>query len=451
MSQNKQEAILPDSALADAPLVGHEVIATHGNVNHWIEPWYGAYAILGALASGLAVITIPLVITAGGGSATVIGSTIAAQNIGALFAPFWGATADRTRAYRTVFFLGFILIALGFAGLSGLRGLGAWSCCAFLIGFGTGASNTVAGLFVVEFAPKAEWGQRISWLQTFNALGSVLGMALAGLLAPHLGTLLASLLVIPALILGNRGLPVPHSQFRVPRPHLRRAEWMHLMHRGGPNAASVVAHLHRPRLRDLEALRGAVGSGFGLFLLSWFLFSLAVSSFSSLYPVLMQKNFSISVAQSALLMSIATALSIPLYNVAGRLIGRRGPAAILGFGIAGRAIALVGLAVVAFLHLPAAILPVLVLFGLYQGIWPLLSVASNDMAAELAPFGEGAAMGLFNAAAAVASAAGAIAGGVVADRFGYPAVSLFAAAGLGAALACVVVLSRRNNPVAASA
>ena len=168
MSENKQETTLPDSALADAPLAEHEVIATRGNVNHWIEPWYGAYAILGALASGLAVITIPLVITTGGGSATVIGSTIAAQNIGALFAPFWGTVADRTRAYRTVFFLGFILIALGFAGLSGLRGLGVWTSCAFLIGFGTGASNTVACLFVVEFAPKAEWGQRISWLHVVD-------------------------------------------------------------------------------------------------------------------------------------------------------------------------------------------------------------------------------------------------------------------------------------------
>jgi len=451
MSENKQEATLPDSALADAPLVEHEVIATRGNIHRWIEPWYGAYAILGALASGLAVISIPLVITAGGGSATGIGCTIAAQNIGALFAPFWGAVADRTRAYRMVFFLGFILIALGFAGLSSLRGLDAWTGCAFLIGFGTGASNTVASLFVVEFAPKAEWGQRISWMQTFNALGSVLGMAVAGLLAPHFGTLLAALLVIPALILGNRGLPVPSSRFHVARPHLRPAEWMHLMHRGGPNAASVVAHLHRLRLSDLAALRGAVSSRFGMFLLSWFLFSLAVSSFSSLYPVLMQKNFSVSVAQSALLMSIATALSIPLYNVAGRLIGRRGPTAVLGLGIAGRVVGLAGLGAVGFLHLPGAIVPVFILFGLYQGIWPLLSVASNDLAAELAPFGEGAAMGLFNAVAAIASAAGAIAGGVVADRFGYPAVSLFAAIGVGAAFACVVALGRRSNRVAASA
>jgi hypothetical protein len=32
---------------------GRQVIATRGDISRWIEPWYVAYAILGALASGL--------------------------------------------------------------------------------------------------------------------------------------------------------------------------------------------------------------------------------------------------------------------------------------------------------------------------------------------------------------------------------------------------------------
>jgi MFS family permease len=428
-----------------------EVIATHGNIHRWIEPWYGAYAILGALASGIAVIAIPLVVTGGGGTATVIVTAIAAQNIGALFAPFWGAVADRSKAYRVIFFLGFILIGLGFLVLSAVQGLPAWTGGAFLIGLGTGASNTVASLFVVEFTPKEEWGQRISWLQTFNALGSVLGMALAGLLAPRLDTLLAALLVIPAIIMGGRGLPVPASRFFSPRPHLHPAEMLHLMHRSGPNAASVMAHFHRPTLAAFRTLRGPLSSGFGVFLLCWFLFSMAVSSFASLYPVLMEKSFSVSVAQSSLLMSIATGLSIPLYNFAGRLVTRRGPVAALGIGIAGRMIGLLGLGTVGFLHVGWAMLPVIILFGLYQGIWPLLSVASNDLTAGLAPFGEGAAMGLFNATAAIASAVGAVLGGKVADDFGYPAVSLFAGGVAILALACVLALLRRGASAAAAA
>jgi len=428
---------------ASAPQTpAREVIATD-NIKRWIEPWYGAYAILGALASGLAVIAIPLVVTDGGGGATEIGTAIAAQNIGALFAPVWGTMADRTKAYRAIFFLGFILIGLGFLALSAFGGLAAWAGGAFLIGFGTGASNTVASLFVVEFTPPAEWGPRISWMQTFNAAGSVLGMALAGLLAPRLDTLLAALLVIPAIVMGGRGLPVPGGRLHIPRPRLHAAQFVHLLHRSGPNAASVVAAVHRPRMGELlNTLRTAMRTGFGLFLAAWFLFSLAVSSFASLYPVLMAKSYGIEVAQSALLMSIATALSIPLYNYAGRLVTRRGPAFTLGIGIGGRMLGLAGLGAVAFMHVGWAMLPVILLFGLYQGIWPLLSVAANDLAAGLAPFGEGAAMGLFNAAAAIASAAGAIAGGAVADRFGYGAVSLFAATVALLALAFVLPLSR---------
>jgi hypothetical protein len=293
--------------------------------------------------------------------------------------------------------------------------------------------------------PRNEWSQRITWLQTFNALGSVLGMAIAGLLAPRIGTLIATLSVIPAIVLGSRGLPVPRARFHIPRPHLNGSELGHLQRHAGPNAATGVAYLHRPRLTEFAALGSALTSGFGLFLASWFLFSLAVSSFASLYPVLMLKSFGVTVAQSSLLISIATAVSIPLYNFAGRLTSRRGPAAVLEIGSGGRMVGLVGLAVVAHLHPATAILPVIVPFGVYQGIWPLLSVASNDLAAGLAPFGEGAAMGLFNAVAAIASALGAIPGGKVADMFGYPAVSLFAALGALLALACVTVLVRTRR------
>jgi MFS family permease len=297
---------------------------------------------------------------------------------------------------------------------------------------------------VVEFTPKDEWSQRISWLQTFNAVGSVLGMAIGGLLEPRAGTLIASISVIPAIVLGGRGLPVPGGRFHIPHPDLSGSELKHLQGHAGPNAAAVVAYLHRPRLAEFAALGSALTSRFGLFLVSWFVFSMAVSSFGSLYPVLMLKGFGFTIAQSSLLISISTAVSIPLYNFSGRLAYRRGPAAMLGIGIGigGRLVGLSGLAVVAYLHPGTATLPVIVLFGLYQGIWPLISVASNDLAAGLAPFGEGAAMGLFNAAAAIASALGAIVGGKVADMFGYPAVSLFAALGALLALACVTVLVR---------
>src|SRR5215469_4619357 len=97
---------MPNQEPQSAPQSWHQVIAVHGSFWRWIEPWYGAYAILGALASGLAALLIPLVIEREGGSATAIGAAVAAQNIGAVSAPIWGELADRGKAYRVIFFSG---------------------------------------------------------------------------------------------------------------------------------------------------------------------------------------------------------------------------------------------------------------------------------------------------------------------------------------------------------
>jgi MFS transporter, DHA1 family, tetracycline resistance protein len=432
-----------------SPINKAPVIPT-GNVLRWIEPWYVAYAILGALASGAAVILIPLMVVERGGTAIQIGMAIAAQNCGAFSAPLWGWICDKSKAYRFVFFGGFLLIAAGFISFALIDSRIVWIVGSFLIGFGTAASNTVASLFIVEFTPEKEWSQRISWLQTFNAIGAVLGMAGAGLLHPELGMLLAAALVAPALLVGGMGLPVVSGPFHV--PNINREKLALLARRIEPLTGSVVSHLHALHLSDFnKPLRAACSSSFGIFLTGWFFFSFGVSSFSSLYPILMKNNFGMSVRSSSLLMSIATAVSIALYNVAGRLTTRRGPASILSIGIAIRTMTLIGLGLLALTHLSSPLLPAILLFGLFQGIWPLISVASNDLSAALAPCGEGIAMGLFSAAAAIASAGGAITGGAIADRFGYPTVSLFAAAGTAISFACIFHLATSDRQVPKSA
>jgi MFS transporter, DHA1 family, tetracycline resistance protein len=435
---------MPQGPASSAPVpVHHSTAVIPGrHLGRWIEPWYLAYAILGALASGSAVILIPLAVVGRGGSATQVGAAIAALNVGALFAPFWGWLSDRFKDYRPIFFGGFLLIGAGFLSFALTANASMCLVGAFLIGFGTGASNTVACLFVVEFTPASEWGQRISWLQAFNAIGSVLGLAGAGLLRTERGMLVSALLVVPALLVGGLGLPVPGGKFHVPHVKATRALLASVARRVEP----LTGWLHPFHFSDFKEVGSLFATSFGVFLTAWFFLSFAISSFSSLYPVLMLKSFGLTVAKSSLLISVATALSIPLYNFAGRLTNRRGPTFVLSIGIAVRFLALAGLWLVGIFHLASPLLLVVVLFGSFQGIWPLLSVASNDLSAALAPFGKGAALGLFNAAAAIASAGGAVAGGAVAERFGYPSASLFAACGTAVALACVFSLSRRRPP-----
>ena len=111
-----------------------------------------------------------------------------------------------------------------------------------------------------------------------------------------------------------------------------------------------------------------------------------------------------------------------------------------------RLLAMAGMAVLAYIHSGFGHWGAVVLFALFQGIWPFLSVASNDLSPSLAPFGEGPAMGLFNAVAAIASACGAVAGGAIADYFGYSAVPLFAALTIMAAVATVRQRPTTSHP-----
>jgi hypothetical protein len=63
----KLNSWIRNGQIADTP------VTVKGPVYRWIEPWYLAYAILGALASGLAVILIPVVVTNSGGSSDRFG------------------------------------------------------------------------------------------------------------------------------------------------------------------------------------------------------------------------------------------------------------------------------------------------------------------------------------------------------------------------------------------
>ena len=107
----------------------------------------------------------------------------------------------------------------------------------------------MASLFVVEFTPKSEWSQRISWLQTFNACGSVLGMAAAGFLVPEVGMAVAALLVLPAVAIGSKGLPVPGGPLHLPHM-LTGEELAALVRHGGPSAAAL--HTHHWRLHTFS-------------------------------------------------------------------------------------------------------------------------------------------------------------------------------------------------------
>jgi DHA1 family tetracycline resistance protein-like MFS transporter len=148
-------------------------------LRRWVEPWYLAYALLGATAAGLTSILLPLAVSHTG-SATHIGLVMAAVSLGGLTAPLWGGLADRYRLHRWLLAGGLLVTAGGLAVFPFTTQPAAWFGLALLQGIGAAAAATVANLFVVEAHPKCEWDERIGWLQTFYGGGQVAGLLLAG-------------------------------------------------------------------------------------------------------------------------------------------------------------------------------------------------------------------------------------------------------------------------------
>ncbi len=80
------------------------------------------------------------------------------------------------------------------------------------------------------------------------------------------------------------------------------------------------------------------------------------------------------------------------------------------------------------------IIPGLLGFILIILAWPLLSISSTILTADLAPFSEGAAMGLYNAFGAVATVIGTFLSGPLIQWIGYTTLPMMGAVGILIAL-----------------
>jgi MFS family permease len=395
----------------------------------WIEPWYISYALLGAAASGVIPILLPLSVARAAGPAEV-GLVMAAFSLGGLTAPLWGRLADIHRLHRLLLAGGLAGLAAGAAAVTGARSLAGFLSLAFLQGSALAAASTVAMLFIVEAHPEQEWDTRIGWLQAFSAAGQVAGLVAAGALgarAPAQGLWLAGGLaaaaVVPALA-GTPRIPAAPLARRPPLAHATRyAEWP---------TVSPQRMYHHLRRGSLQRLRGSTRPGLGLFLAGWLASFTGSAAFFSLYPVLMLGEYGVSPGRSSIGFAVAAAAGLLLYGPAGRWSGRspgrRGPLLLLRAGLGVRLAAFLLLWGLTVAPLSLRGWPALAAFLLVVLAWSLLGVGSAALVAELS-HREGDGMGIFNAVTAAGGVIGAVAGGWAAGALGYAAVPVLGVGG----------------------
>jgi MFS family permease len=417
----------------------------------YVQPWYTAYLLLGMVTAGLLPVLLPLAIEARSGEVVSVAYVMGTYNLGLLTSPLWGMLAERGNIYRRLFPGTFLITGFAVAAMSLSSYLPTWIALAFALGAGAGGAATLATLFVVDFAPRLEWESRIGWLQSFNGSGQVAGLLLAstfsaGQFAAGLWVAAGSLL--PAMLMSRVGLP--RSGTEPPFPHREHIHTLDIRtlsifpRINSPSGLGV--HIYHLDWRGLERLPRVMGTPFGRFLLSWFLLSLGVAGFFSYFPLMLKETHNIAVRDSAIIYAVSAALGIGLYVLTSHLTSRYTARRVYHAGLILRIVGFALLSIPVLTSMVDRSLLGMAGFAFIVLAWPILSVSGTDLAARLTPFSEGAAMGMLNAALALATAIGTIITGALVHLWGYGAVLEVAFAGLVVSLLLRIETPEDGSP-----
>lgn len=415
-----------------------------------VAPWYAAYLILGLLTSGMLPFLLPLVIADISHQLGTVAYVTGAYNLGLLPAPLLGRLAERAHLHRPLFFGAFVVFALAFAAFPHVSSVGPWFVLALLIGVATGAAATVATLFIVDFAPRAEWESRIGWLQSFNGAGQLVGLLMAGAFASGgfgIGFTLAGGLALVALVVGHFGLPQDGAH-RVRDQTLGHVSLLPMLGAAqiGTAFGGLLHHSHHLQWAGLQVMRGALRGPFARVLIAWACYNFGVAAFFAYYPLMMRRSYGVAPEVTAIVYAIAAGVGVFLFLLASRLSTRYGGRIVFQAGIAVRLLGFLLLGLPYVVTPPFVSVVALTGFVLIMLAWPVISVSGTMLAAHLTTIGEGAAIGLLSAIGALATVLGTFAGGPLVRGFGYGTTPLIALVGLGCAE--FIMLRHRRRRVA---
>lgn len=420
----------------------------------YMRPWYFAYLLLGIVTAGIVPVLMPLMMMGVSHNLLGVAYVMGMFDVGLLTSPLWGVFAERHKSYRTLFLTGFLLSTIAIAVFPFMQSLALWMLAAFLLGAGSSGAATMASLLIVDFEPSSEWEPRIGLLQSFNGTGQVVGLLLAGVFSHgtfSTGLWVAAAVLAPSLVIARVGLPTASRSGEEPKremhPH-RGLDMRALSAFPHINLLSGVSfHFHALNMSGLRRLPEAIGSPFGRALLSWLMLALGVAGFFTYFPLMLAHSYNMNPHLSSLIYAVAAAVGIVLFVLAGQWSARLGAGRVYRFGLWLRVIAF------ALLWLPF-IVPIghhftfaLAGFSLIVIAWPIISVSGTNLAAYLAPFSEGEAMGLFNATWALGTVIGAFTSGPLIAVFGYQSIIIVALAGISLSIAIGWRLSQpTTNP-----
>lgn len=406
------------------------------SLTRYSEFWYSGYAFQAAVVFGTGGILMPIIVNKAG-NAAMAGTVIAFFYIGQMMAPIIGAITDRTGMHRLFYLVGYVLLAVGLGLFPFTSLLWFWIGLAFIQGVGSGSTNTVASMFIVEYKPKGEWDQRIGLLQTFYGIGQCGGLVLVSYLQsrPEVGLMVSAGMMLPGIILGAIHLPPSHRHKKPDQVAFERRR-----HKPPRSISSLLAQYEVSGLKAAKHMKTEWFSAFGLFILGWFFVMLATWLLGTLFPLVMKDALHVSYRLSSLYYAIGAAIGIFAYAPSGTLGKKIGDGWVVAIGTVMTVGAFVGLAFLAYVKtgmnawlIPFVYIPIPI-------AWSPLMVGGTAWTAQLATVKEGEALGLFNATTSVSCVISAFGAGLLGHNLGYGSILLVAMISSGLALACFLGL-----------
>ncbi len=421
----------------------------------WIEPWYVAF-FLANLVMGASSILVPLkldrVLHQGPSRLGLLSSVAStAAVIGSLV---WGRLSDAVHRRKAFVVTSYIVVGISHCGLALSTTYGGLVLYNAVLSLFWVANASVAVLLVIEEADQRIWETHISALNLAGALGWLSGLAVGGGIVSTALSLLSDRLGIQVLLLGLGAAAIVAgglAAWLLPptKPLFTERRFRGIMIAAGNLLLEAwrfnPLHLyHRFSLRRLPGLRTETR----VFLLASFLAFAGIGFFA--IPLVLLLSQRLGFTPSTVFFSYVLLHSgiVLAYPFALHRIRKRGNRRVQIGALSIRAglFVLAGGLLWSGARVPwAAVAPFLFLVGV---TWSFFQLSGVALASRLAaPENRGLALGTYNAIAGGSTIIAGVASGYLAQRVGYHATHLVAAALLCAA---VTILSRLPDPIPSS-
>ena len=388
---------------------------------HRFELWFVAGALVSGVTYGIVPMLLPQFVSAQGGNAMVVGTTMGVLFIGCLFAPLWGILAEHFHIHRPLAVLSAALAGAALSQVATSDQRWVWISGIAVVGACATGSTVIGGLLVAERAPRDDWPKRQGAAVMTYATGTAGGLAIAALFSgesAQYGLRFGGMVLLAAAGVALVLLPwVPRKR------NARRADAVdldgHPVMRQAPEEGDGLAEVELPRWKTPLAL----------FVVGFGLLHLASCLVLFQYPLLAPGVFDLTPGAAAAIFAAAALAAVVWYPAVGRTARTREPVEVVTRASWMRAVVFGELAVLATLTVGWSALGAAALFFVFRNTWPSVYAGATEGPMAVVPAElQARAMGALSITLGIASLGAGVASGMVVEAWDYEALAPVACA-----------------------